>query len=107
MADRPARPCLHPGCPAISRSGSRCTAHQRQADQQHNRQRGSSTARGYGSQWQRLRLAILDRDAWTCGYCGAYATTVDHRIPKARGGTDDESNLMAACLRCNSGKRDR
>ena len=103
MAARPARPCLSPGCPAVTRSGSRCPAHQTDA----NRQRGSATQRGYGSQWQRTRLAVLNRDAWTCGYCGSPATTVDHVTPKARGGTDDEGNLMAACLSCNSGKRDR
>jgi 5-methylcytosine-specific restriction protein A len=103
MANRPARPCLHPGCPAVTRSGSRCPAHQLTS----NRQRGSSTQRGYGSEWQRTRLAILNRDGWVCGYCGSPATTVDHVTPKARGGPDDEANLMAACLSCNSGKRDR
>lgn len=103
MATSAARPCITPGCPAITRSGPRCSAHTLKA----NRQRGSSTARGYGSQWQRLRLIVLNRDAWTCGYCGRPATTVDHVTPKSRGGTDDEANLIAACLSCNSGKRDR
>ena len=102
MATRAARPCLHPGCPAITRTDPRCPAHQTTA----NRQRGTSTARGYGSGWQRTRLSILNRDGWTCGYCGQPATTVDHVTPKSRGGTDDEGNLMAACLSCNSGKRD-
>ena len=63
----------------------------------------------------RAEMALLDAQrmtepitrAGTCGYCGQPATTVDHVTPKARGGADDEGNLMAACLSCNSGKRDR
>lgn len=57
---------------------------------------------------KRLRYEILRRDSHTCRYCGAKAPdveiTVDHVIPKALGGTDDPSNLVAACRDCNSGK---
>jgi hypothetical protein len=35
------------------------------------------------------------------------ATTADHVVPKAKGGTDAMTNLVAACVQCNSGKRDK
>ena len=35
--------------------------------------------------WKTLRLAILQRDAHTCAYCGAEADTVDHIIPASMG----------------------
>lgn len=57
---------------------------------------------------RRLRFEILRRDNHTCRYCGASAPdvklTVDHVIPTALGGTDDPSNLVAACAGCNGGK---
>jgi 5-methylcytosine-specific restriction endonuclease McrA len=71
-------------------------------------QGGSTTA------WRKLRLAVLERDGWTCGYCRAtlhrrrcsttgcaYCPHVDHRVPKAQGGGDHPSNLLASCARCN------
>ena len=48
------------------------------------------------------------RDAYQCGYCGGEADTVDHRISRARGGSMwDRENLIAACKRCNSKKKDK
>jgi 5-methylcytosine-specific restriction endonuclease McrA len=35
------------------------------------------------------------------------ATTVDHIIPVAKGGSDDPENLVAACKRCNFSKQDK
>lgn len=62
----------------------------------------------YNSQYyQRTRLAVLQRDYYTCHYCGQEANTVDHLIPISKGGTDEASNMVAACNKCNSGKRDR
>ena len=57
--------------------------------------------------YQRVRKEVLDRDYWTCHYCGQEANTVDHVIPISKGGTDEASNMVAACIKCNSGKRDR
>ena len=62
----------------------------------------SSTQRGYGHRWRKLRLAVLARDGYGCHYCGGLADSVDHVIPKSQGGTDDPSNLVAACIECNS-----
>lgn len=57
---------------------------------------------------KRLRFEILRRDNHACRYCGATAPdaalTVDHVRPVTLGGTDDPSNLVAACRECNSGK---
>ena len=55
------------------------------------------------------RYMILERDNFTCQYCGAKAPDVqlhvDHIHPVAKGGTNDPSNLITACADCNSGKR--
>jgi HNH endonuclease len=57
---------------------------------------------------KRLRYEILRRDNNTCRYCGQSAPdvklTVDHVVPTALGGSDDPSNLVAACKDCNAGK---
>lgn len=60
-----------------------------------------------GPAWEKTRARILTRDAHTCVYCGREATTVDHITPKAAGGTDEDHNLVAACLECNGTKQDR
>jgi hypothetical protein len=72
----------------------------------------SSALRRTGStrKWRRLRLLILQRDRWTCGYCGQPANTVDHIIPRNQarpGQADHPSNLVAACSDCNSAKGSR
>jgi 5-methylcytosine-specific restriction endonuclease McrA len=60
-----------------------------------------------GRAWRDIRLRILERDSYICGYCGAEATQVDHIIARANGGTDDPSNLVAACQPCNNRKSDK
>lgn len=42
-----------------------------------------------------------------CYYCGAIATSVDHRIPLVRGGSHWPANLVPACVPCNSCKNAR
>jgi 5-methylcytosine-specific restriction endonuclease McrA len=51
-----------------------------------------------------LRAEVLERDGYTCGYCGRPAQEVDHRLPLARGGSDNPANLVAACRCCNLAK---
>ncbi len=55
------------------------------------------------------RKNILRRDSYKCGYCGRgdLPLTIDHVIPKARGGTDSWENLVCACTSCNNRKGDR
>jgi hypothetical protein len=57
---------------------------------------------------KRIRFEVLRRDGHACRYCGGKAPdvrlTVDHVMPVALGGSDDPTNLVAACADCNSGK---
>lgn len=55
------------------------------------------------------RKNILKRDNYQCQYCGAREApmTVDHVIPKTRGGKDEWTNLVCACVKCNNKKGDR
>jgi len=57
---------------------------------------------------KRTRFEVLKRDGHQCRYCGGTAPdvklTVDHVLPQALGGSDDPSNLVAACADCNAGK---
>ena len=55
------------------------------------------------------RKAVLARDAWTCQYCGRQATglTVDHVIPRSRGGESVWENIVASCAPCNRKKGNR
>ena len=59
----------------------------------------------------RLRFLILERDHFTCRYCGRkapdVALAVDHVRSLADGGADTEDNLVTACVECNSGKSGR
>lgn len=57
--------------------------------------------------WLAVRHRILQRDRHRCGYCGESAGTVDHVLPLSQGGDDRDSNLVAACGKCNGikGKR--
>mgnify|MGYP000694615216 CR=1 FL=1 len=74
--------------------------------------RAGTTARGYGWQWQQLRLTILRRDLYQCQACKLAgritpARDVDHVINKAAGGTDDPGNLQALCKPCHDEKTER
>ena len=53
------------------------------------------------------RDAVLRRDECICAYCGGRADTVDHVLPRCRGGGDTWFNLVAACQSCNGLKGDR
>jgi 5-methylcytosine-specific restriction endonuclease McrA len=55
------------------------------------------------------RKAVLARDAWTCQYCGSTRSglTVDHVIPRSRGGLSVWDNIVAACAPCNRRKGNR
>ncbi|MFC7221370.1 HNH endonuclease [Streptomyces polyrhachis] len=53
------------------------------------------------------RRGVLVRDRHRCAYCGRRATTVDHVLPRSRGGADSWLNTVAACAADNHRKADR
>ncbi|MBO0721862.1 MAG: HNH endonuclease [Blastocatellia bacterium] len=57
------------------------------------------------------RHRILARDHYRCQYCGirgtAFDLTLDHILPRSRGGRTVAENLVASCRQCNSRKGDR
>jgi len=50
------------------------------------------------------KKAILQRDKHQCAYCLDYGDTVDHIIPKSKGGNGTFGNLVACCRKCNGKK---
>ena len=53
------------------------------------------------------RENIFIRDYFSCQYCGDKAESVDHIIPKSKGGEHIWSNVVACCKRCNLIKADK
>ncbi len=105
--DSPPRPCRSPGCPHLTNDPSRyCAAHKRQAQQQQDQQRGTSTERGYDSHWQRIRRMILNAEP-LCRTCNAQglvvaASEVDHIDGNVNNMSTE--NLQPLCRPCHSRK---
>ena len=106
MPLKPLRACSVPGCRNLG-TGDRCEEHQ----QRHEATRpawtstkGSASSRGYGATWRRLRKLVLHRDPICRACCRAPSTTVDHIVPKARGGQDTMENLQGLCAACEAAK---
>ena len=54
------------------------------------------------------RTMIYKRDGHKCQYCGSTKElTIDHIIPRSRGGEDTWENLVVACMPCNTRKSDK
>lgn len=61
---------------------------------------------------RRQRFDVLEKCGYRCVYCGrgcadGVSLQVDHSLPVSCGGGDDAANLVASCVDCNYGKRDR
>lgn len=50
---------------------------------------------------------LLERDGFICAYCGKTANTIDHILPRSRGGMTTWMNTVASCLKCNHKKGSR
>ena len=66
---------------------------------------------GTGYSWLRMRWHVLQRDDFTCQYCGRDVSdgaklNIDHIRPKKKGGRFAAKNLITACFECNQGKKD-
>lgn len=103
------KPCYHHGCPNLVRGTLRCPVHEHEGDKYNDKP--TTTERGYGAAWQRKSKRVIARDGGVCQLrlngCTGRATTADHIVPKIQGGTDDDSNLQAACNTCNASKGGR
>ena len=55
------------------------------------------------------RRALFARDGWRCVYCGTTAgrLTLDHVVPRSRGGTSEWENVVTSCAPCNLKKGNR
>jgi 5-methylcytosine-specific restriction endonuclease McrA len=53
------------------------------------------------------RRALFARDGGRCVYCAAPATSIDHVVPRSRGGNHTWENVVSACHRCNHAKADK
>lgn len=60
----------------------------------------TTTERGYGAQWQKIRLTILARYGGVCGMCRAAWAEAVHHIDHDTGDCS-ESNLIPLCLACH------
>lgn len=105
-------PCRKVGC---KRKGTKkhqgfCELHKDESGWPRNeKSKGNRHQRGYGNDWEKLRELALERDEFLCVSCDENdivkpATTVDHIIPKAHGGTDDLDNLQSLCDCCHKEK---
>jgi len=60
---------------------------------------------------QRYIKNIIKSDKHPCTYCKIILTkdqmTIDHILPKSKGGTDDYNNLTISCIACNKEKKDK
>lgn len=78
-----------------------------------------NTNKGHGVSSPGLRNTLAERDGAICFYCGhdlviiydqfahgMWHATIDHKIPKSRGGTRDLNNLVLSCSHCNQAKSD-
>src|SRR3954471_6889257 len=61
----------------------------------------------YRAQVPLTRRAVFARDGGRCVYCGAAASSLDHVVPRSRGGAHTWENVVASCARCNHTKADR
>ena len=55
------------------------------------------------------RRALFARDGWRCVYCGSSSSrlTLDHVVPRSRGGESIWENVVTSCAPCNLRKGDR
>lgn len=115
------RPCRFAGgsvCPElVSGKNSLCPEHQKETGVNLYRERGTTKERGYGADWERVRLRVLERDKYVCCEClrrdpdlVTIAVLVDHITPLNRANPLADpnrlrmSNLESLCRSCHEVK---
>lgn len=107
MTEVPPIACQQPGCPEVS-DRSHCPAHRPPPRKAWKHRSGEgATKRGYDWAWRQLAKRLLRRHP-VCQVCGdRLAVAVDHKVPLARGGTGEVSNLQTVCKPCHELKTAR
>lgn len=109
MPVMPPRPCNNPRCRTMSTKGGYCDDHQPVVIPWKSSLGKTAKERGYGTAWRKVRKVALKRDKHLCQEClrqgiVTSGTDVDHIVNKARGGTDELSNLQTLCKPCHKAK---
>ncbi|RFB28226.1 HNH endonuclease [Brevibacillus sp. VP] len=112
MAKRSSKPCMFPRCPELT-EGQYCIKHKKDTGQKYNRERGTSSQRGYDSRWRKARKSFLSSNP-LCVHCKEQrkltaATVIDHIIPH-KGDMVlfwDENNWQSLCASCHNRKTAR
>jgi len=107
------RPCARPSCPALVDSGY-CADHRQKTaafERRHDRERGSSAARGYGWAWRKFRAEFLalPQHQFCADGCDRRATEVHHQ-KKVRDFPELSrvaGNLRALCYACHAARTKR
>ncbi len=106
MPTKPKRPCSYPGCPRLT-NGRFCEEHAKlEARRYEKYDRDPATRKRYGRAWKRIRERYIAAHP-LCEKCRERgkltpAQEVHHILPLSRGGTHEDTNLMALCKPCHS-----
>jgi 5-methylcytosine-specific restriction protein A len=108
MPYKPRKPCFFPGCSELVPADERfCALHKKQDQKQYDKQRGSSSQRGYGARWRRYRIRYLMEHPLCINFeeCHNVTTVVDHIVPVNKGGTFwNPANHQPMCKNCHDRK---
>lgn len=102
MPYAPAKHCPKPGHPTYQ--GKQCPLCADSRRKAADARRGTASQRGYGADWKALRAQLMPPGTRCACGCGKLASHLDHIVPRARGGTDDPSNLQPLARGCHSRK---
>lgn len=100
------RPCIVPGCRGLVETGNRvseCELHD--PGWTANTLRREAAGVPTGTEWNKLRRAVLDRDNWLCQRCARKGEQIDHKIAVSIGGHPTAMrNLWTLCDDCHAEK---
>jgi len=104
MPTKPKTACSYSGCPNLTPAGtSYCPEHAKQVKRREDKERGTSTQRGYGARWRKVRAVQLARypECEACLKAGRHrvAEVVHHRDGDSRNNLPE--NLASLCRACH------